>query len=61
VLLGGVQTKVATLAFDDDTVPADPHGVAYRRQTIRQRSELFVGEKEALRHAPPNGSEFIRG
>jgi len=55
-----VQTKVATLALDD-TVPADTHGVAYSRQTIRQRSDFFVGENEALGPAPPNGSEFHQG
>jgi len=60
-LLGGVEAKVATLAFDDDSVPADTHGVAYSRQTIHQRSDLFVGENEGLGSAPPNGAEFLQG
>jgi len=51
VPLGGVQTKVATLALDDNTVPADTHGVIYSGQTVRQRSDLFVGENEEL--VPP--------
>jgi len=56
-----VQTKGATLALDDDTVPADTHGVTYNRQTIRQCSDLFVGENEALGPSPPNGAEFHQG
>ena len=59
--LGGVQTKVATLALDDDTVPADTHGVTYIGQTVRQRSDLFVGENEGLGPSPPNGAEFHQG
>jgi len=53
-----VQAKVATFALDDDTVPADAHGVAYSRQTIRQSGHLFVGENEGLGSASPNGAEF---
>ena len=61
VPLGGVQAKVATLALDDDTVPADTHGVAYSSQTIRQRSALFVGENEGLGPDTSNGAEFHQG
>ena len=59
--LGGVQTNVATLALDDNTVPADTHGVTYSGQTVRQRSELFVGENEGLGPSHPNGAEFHQG
>jgi len=52
-----VQNKVANLAIDD-TVPADTYGVAYRRQEVRQRSDLFVGENERFGPALPNGAEF---
>jgi len=58
---GGVQAKVATLALDDDTVPADAHGVACSRQTVRQSSHLIVGENEGLGSAPPNDAEFHQG
>ena len=59
--LGGVQTKVITLALDDDTVPAETHGVTYSGQTVRQRSDLFIGENEGLGPSPPNGAEFHQG
>jgi len=55
-----VQTKVATLALDDDTVTADTHGVTYSGQKVRQRSDLFVGENEGLGPSPPNGAEFTQ-
>jgi len=61
VPLGGVQAKVVTLALNDESVPADTHGVAYSRQTIRQSSHLFVGENEGLGSTPPNGAEFHQG
>jgi len=54
-------TKVATLTLDDDTVPADTHGVTYSRQTHRQSGHLFVGENEGLGPTPPNGAEFHQG
>jgi len=55
---GGEKTKADNLALDDNTVPADTHGVAYRRQTIRHSGHFFVGEIEGLEPAPSNGAEF---
>jgi len=53
-----VYSKVATLALDDDAVPADALGITYRWQTIRQHGDFFVGENEGLGPYPPNGAEF---
>jgi len=61
VPLGGVQTKVATIALEDDTVPADTHGVTYSGQRVRQRSDMFVGENEGFGPSLPKGRQIPPG
>jgi len=56
-----VQTKVATIALDYDTVPAETHGVTYSGQRVRQRSDFFVGENEGFGPALPKGRRILPG